>query len=90
MKSNYGKSLALAVEVGYANKDTITFLIGKAGAYENALGKLLVFDKGEKPNSKEDSNKENKGEETEEVSEEVQREEKKEEDTQQNKSEEKK
>lgn len=37
LKLYYGKSLAFAVEIGYASKDTISFLIGKASAHEKAL-----------------------------------------------------
>ena len=40
LKQNYGKALAFAVEIGYYSKDTITFLIGKAGMHEKALKKL--------------------------------------------------
>ena len=37
LKSSYTKSLAFAVEIGYASPDTISFLIGKASAHEKAL-----------------------------------------------------
>ncbi len=37
LKSSYGKSLAFAVDIGYASQDTISFLIGKASAHEKAL-----------------------------------------------------
>ena len=96
LKSNYGKSLALAVEIGYANEDTITFLIRKAGAYENSLGKLAGEEKNKSKEVKEDSqldsekdtsNENTPEEKTGEAPEESPKEEKKEEDTQQNKSE---
>lgn len=41
LKSAFGKSLAFAVEIGYPSKDTIKFLIGKAGMHERALRKLI-------------------------------------------------
>jgi large subunit ribosomal protein L10 len=41
LKTSFGKSLAFAVEIGYANSDTISFLLGKAGMYEKALLTLL-------------------------------------------------
>lgn len=41
LKRSYGKALAFAVEVGYTASDTIKFLLGKAGAHEKALGKLI-------------------------------------------------
>lgn len=37
LKNIYGKSLAFAVEIGYVSKDTIAFLIGKAGMHAKAL-----------------------------------------------------
>jgi len=40
LKSYFGKSLAFAVEIGYPSKDTIRFLIGKAGMQGRALEKL--------------------------------------------------
>ena len=53
LKSAYGKSLAFAVEIGYPTKETIIFMIGKAGMQERALGKLyytpeIKFEGGEK------------------------------------------
>jgi len=42
LKQDYNKALALSVEIGYANKDTITFLIGKASNYEKALDSLAL------------------------------------------------
>jgi ribosomal protein L10 len=48
LKSAYSKAFSFAVEIGYATKDTIKFLIGKAGVHERILEKLeLVDDKGE-------------------------------------------
>jgi len=59
LKSAYGKSLPFAVEIGYATKDTIKFLIGKAGMHEKALEKLKPVEeakKEEKENSEGDDN----------------------------------
>jgi len=41
LKTSFGKALAFAVEIGYASKDTITFLIGKAGRQEKAIEGLM-------------------------------------------------
>src|SRR3989344_50525 len=40
IKQAYGKAIAFAVEIAYATKDTIKFLIGKAGSHEKALSPL--------------------------------------------------
>lgn len=40
-KTDYSKALSFAIEIGYSTKDTIRFLIGKAGRHEKALEKLL-------------------------------------------------
>jgi len=44
LRTAYGKALSFSVsfsvEIGYSNKDTIRFLIGKAGAHEKALESL--------------------------------------------------
>ena len=40
LKSAFGKSLAFAVEIGYPSKETIIFMIGKAGMQGRALEKL--------------------------------------------------
>jgi len=37
LKTAFGKALPFAVEIGYVSKDTIGFLIGKAGRNEKAL-----------------------------------------------------
>lgn len=50
LKSSYGKVLAFAVEIGHVNKETITFMLGKASAYEKALSALI---KTEEPAKKE-------------------------------------
>jgi len=42
LKNAFGKALALAVEIGYANSETIRFMLGKAGIYERALTALLT------------------------------------------------
>lgn len=41
LKTAYAKALPFAIEIGYSTKDTIKFLIGKAGMYEKALTKLI-------------------------------------------------
>ena len=41
LKESYGKSLAFAVEIGYVNSQTISFLLGKAGIHEKALLALI-------------------------------------------------
>jgi len=40
LKNAFGKALPFAVEIGYSSKDTIKFLIGKAGMHEKAMKKL--------------------------------------------------
>jgi large subunit ribosomal protein L10 len=44
LKNSFGKSLAFAVEIGYASENTITFLLGKAVRYEKALSALMKTD----------------------------------------------
>lgn len=41
LKQQFGKSLALAVEIGYASQDTINFLLMKAFAHNSAIEKLV-------------------------------------------------
>ena len=41
LKEAYSKALAFAVEIAYTSKDTIKFLIGKAGMQERAIERLL-------------------------------------------------
>jgi large subunit ribosomal protein L10 len=41
IKEAFGKAIALAVNLGYASKDTIKFLIGKAAIQEKALNSLM-------------------------------------------------
>ncbi len=41
LKTAYSKALPFAVEIGYSTKDTIKFLIGKAGMREKAIAKLI-------------------------------------------------
>ena len=55
LKSCYGKSLAFAVEIGYFSKDTIKFLIGKAGMYGKMLGKLMKTSDDNKDSVEQDS-----------------------------------
>jgi hypothetical protein len=40
MLKAYSKALPFAVNIGYANKDTIKYLIGKAAMHEKAIEKL--------------------------------------------------
>lgn len=40
LKRAYSKAIPFAVEIGYACKDTIIFLIGKAGVHEKAIEKI--------------------------------------------------
>lgn len=61
LKTSYSQSLALALEIGYASKDTIKFLIAKAVAHEKALADLA-----KEENSKEEKQGEKKEEATEE------------------------
>lgn len=49
IKEAFSKSLPFAVEIGYTSKDTINFLIGKAGMYEKKLDSIY-----NKQNSQED------------------------------------
>lgn len=44
LKSAYGKALPFAVNLGYPSKDTISFIVGKAGRHGNALKKLSTSD----------------------------------------------
>jgi large subunit ribosomal protein L10 len=41
LKKAFGKALPFAVSIGYVSKDTIGFLIGKAGMQEKAIEKLI-------------------------------------------------
>lgn len=41
LKKAFGKALPFAVNIGYVCRDTIGFLIGKAGMHEKAIEKLL-------------------------------------------------
>ena len=45
LKEFYGRALPFAVEIGYASKETIAFMIGKAGMYGKALEKLSGSEK---------------------------------------------
>lgn len=44
LKTAFGKALPFAVEIGYANPDTIKFLLSKAGGHEKALSGLVKED----------------------------------------------
>lgn len=52
LKIAFGKSLAFAVEIGYPNKETIGFLLGKGGVQGKALEKFVGEHKEEKPEEK--------------------------------------
>ena len=41
LKNSYRKAIPFAVEIGYTSKDTITFLLGKAGMHEKTLSNLI-------------------------------------------------
>ena len=75
LKLAFSRALPFAVEIGYANQKTITFLIGKAGAYGKALENLIKTEKktdeeeSEKKEVEEDK-KENENKEVEEKKEE--------------------
>jgi hypothetical protein len=64
LKTSFGKALSFAVEIGYATKDTIKFMIGKAGRNSKALEKFVGKEEVQK-------NTENKETEKEETSEKV-------------------
>lgn len=75
----YGKALPFAVEIGYPNSDTITFLIGKAEIHEKALENLKTPEKEpekteekieEKEKKKEEESKEESNQTSEDKSEE--------------------
>jgi large subunit ribosomal protein L10 len=79
LKSLFGKALALAVEVNYANKDTITFMLAKANAHEKALSNLMDTEESkspeepkgpEEPESEEAGSEKKEEDKTEEVKEE--------------------
>lgn len=78
LKDAFSRALPFAVEIGYANDETIRFMIQKAVAYEMAIGKLSPAEE-EKTEVKEEASKEEesnsqeevKGEVTEEKSEEA-------------------
>jgi len=42
LKYAFGKALPFAVEIGYTTKDTITFMIGKAGAHANKINRIMT------------------------------------------------
>lgn len=52
LKNMYGKALGLAINIAYYCKDTIRFLIGKAGHHENALNRLIKEEKAENTGGK--------------------------------------
>ncbi len=46
LKEQFGKSLALAVSIGYTSKETIKFLLGKALSHESAIQRLIKEESG--------------------------------------------
>ena len=42
LKEAYSRALPFAVEIGYASKDTIRFLLGKANAYANRINRVIT------------------------------------------------
>ena len=42
LKEAYGKSLPFAVDIGYTSKDTIKFLLQKAGRYANKINRIMT------------------------------------------------
>ena len=62
IKEAYSKALPFAVEITYVSKDTIKFLIGKAGMHEKALEKFVGEEKSEE--TKEEKSEEKGDEET--------------------------
>ncbi|MBU2615681.1 MAG: hypothetical protein KKC19_01110, partial [Nanoarchaeota archaeon] len=70
LKNFFGRALPFAVDIGYVCGDTIKFILSKAVAYGNALGKLAEQPKEETPkieeSKDEDSKSEKKGEEVKE------------------------
>lgn len=71
MKSIFGKALAFAVEIGYFSKDTIKFLLGKAGIHEKALENLLNKEEPEKVEEKKETKDREEVEKVKEKKEEV-------------------
>jgi len=56
LKTAYSKALPFAVEIGYSNEDTISFLIGKAGSHEKVISdKFNDNDEDEKDNANKES-----------------------------------
>ena len=60
LKEYFNKSLAFAVEIDYASKDTIGFLIGKAGRHEKILENLRKEEVKEDTQPKTENQEENK------------------------------
>lgn len=55
LKYAFGKALAFTVEIGHANKDTVKFLIGKAGSHEKVLSDLAEKSPEENQEEKDES-----------------------------------
>jgi len=54
MRFAHEKAFPFAVQIGYANKDTIGFLIEKAGMHEKTLGKFINIENAPQQNSGEE------------------------------------
>lgn len=82
LKTAFSKSLAFAVEIGYSSKDTISFLLGKAGVQGQALENFAGSKTPEEPTKEEPKAEEKKEEVPENKVEESKSEEKAEESSQ--------
>jgi large subunit ribosomal protein L10 len=58
LQTGYGKSLALAVQIGYLCEDTVKLLIGKAGGHGKAMENLVGKEEPKEEETKEDSDNE--------------------------------
>ena len=68
IKESYSKSLAFAVEIGYVNSETLSFLLSKAASYERVLTALIksepkAEEKTEEPQTPETKTEESKSQE---------------------------
>ena len=60
MKNLFGRALAFAVSMGYSSKDTIKFLLAKAGINERILENLSGKENSENAKKKEETSEDNK------------------------------
>ncbi len=67
IKHAFSRALPFAVEIGYISNDTITFLLGKAGAHEKTLKALLKSDGKSDTGKKKETEKSGKKVETKET-----------------------